>query len=243
MMRICIIGSGRVASCLMPALREAGHYVVEQSSRAEAISVEADVYIFCIKDDALPEVVKRMHTSRPEAFFVHTSGSVPLSVFEDAGHKRGGVLYPMQTFTKNRKLDFAAIHYFVEATHAEDLSSITGIARSLCQGNDANIHLLSSEHRRRIHLAAVFACNFVNHCCTLADEVLQPTGLTFDVMQPLLEETASKLRQFSPQDAQTGPAIRWDEHTIDKHIAMLDSSPLTQQIYRLMSDSIHQHSI
>ena len=241
-MRICVVGSGRVASCLIPALQDAGHDVVMQQSRAESIGVDADAYLFCIKDDAIREVVCRMHTGREDALFLHTSGSVPLSVFDEVGHKRGGVFYPMQTFSKNRQLDFARIHYFLETSQTDDYKLVEQIALSLSKGNTDNVHSMSSEHRCQLHLAAVFASNFVNHCCTLSYDILHEMGLDFDVVQPLLEEVVGKLRQMSPQEAQTGPAIRMDRQVIDKHLTMLEKKPLTQDIYRLMSQSIHVHS-
>ncbi len=253
-MTIAVVGQGRVASCMMPALREAGHTVVCQNSRAQELTADAEVYLFCIKDDALPEVIGRMHRSQPDALMLHTSGSVPLSVFADAGHSRGGVLYPMQTFSKERTpgnhgsaggspaigsaLDFAAIHYFIEAAQPDDLPTIQHLAATLT--TEAHIHHMPSQQRRQLHLAAVFACNFVNHCCTLAEEVLRPAGQTFDVMLPLLDETVAKLHQLSPAAAQTGPAVRWDQSTISRHLDMLSNAPLAQQIYQLMSESIRE---
>ncbi|MBO4906815.1 MAG: DUF2520 domain-containing protein [Bacteroidaceae bacterium] len=238
-MRVCVIGSGRVAQCIIPALREAGLDVVEQWSRADRITVDADVYYFCIKDDALPEVVARFHHGFEDRLFIHSSGSVPMSVFADAGHRRGGVLYPMQTFSKGRSVDFSKLHYFVEATSKADLSVVEQLALALADDNVFNIHRMNSEQRRHLHLAAVFACNFVNHCCTLAEDVLRPSGMDFSVMQPLLEETVAKLQALSPREAQTGPAVRWDEQVMTKHKELLAENPLACQIYELMSKSIH----
>ena len=229
MLRVAFIGAGRVASHLAPALQEGGAEVVEVWSRSRASAEElasrlsckavwgsldgvvrdADLYVICVADAALTDVVRRLHTGREQALFAHTAGSMPLSLFADAGHARGAVFYPMQTFSKERAVDFARVHFFLETSCSEDLQTLEQLAQHLTP--IANIHRSTSAQRRRLHLAAVFACNFTNHCCTLAAELLADAGLDFNILLPLVDETVGKLHELPPCEAQTGPAARRDD--------------------------------
>ena len=166
---------------------------------------------------------------------------MPLSVFADAGHRRGGVFYPMQTFSKERAVDFSQVHFFVEAALESDVALLTSLASALT-GDEQLVHPSTSAMRRRLHLAAVFACNFVNHCCTLSDELLAESGLDFSVMLPLLDETVAKLHELPPAAAQTGPAVRRDENVMGMQKAMLADRPDLQRIYSLLSESIIEKS-
>lgn len=227
-MDLCIVGTGNVSAHLAPALQQAGHNVVVTPSRNLSALPPAALYIVAVKDDALPGVVTRMR-KLTKAPIVHTAGSVSGSVAD-------GVLYPMQTFSKARAVDFASVHFFIEAGSSAVLEALRTVAESVV--SPAQVHELDSEGRKRLHLAAVFACNFVNHCCTMAEEVLRPAGISFDVMLPLLDETVAKLHQLPPQQAQTGPAIRNDESVMEAHSQLLADRPDLQAIYRAMSDSI-----
>ena len=143
-----------------------------------------------------------------------------------------GVLYPMQTFSKEREVDFHQIPLFIEASDAESLQQIRVLADSVSQ----HVYELSTADRRYLHLAAVFACNFANHCYTLAADVLAQKGLPFDVMLPLVDETARKVHELHPVEAQTGPAVRGDQNVLAAQSALLDGRLRT--IYNIMSDSI-----
>ena len=259
-MRVAVIGAGRVAWHLTPALQMSGAEVVEVWSRsrsaAEALSrrvgcrftwgaldvvtCEADLYVIAVKDTALPDIVRQLHRGRERALFAHTAGSMPLSLFADADHVRGGVFYPMQTFSKEREVDFSRVHFFIEASQADDAELLTDLACSLT-GDDAFVHPSTSASRRQLHLAAVFACNFVNHCCTLADDVLSDAGLDFSVLLPLVDETVAKLHELPPVEAQTGPAVRRDENVMGLHRAMLVDKPALQELYSLLSQSIQRY--
>jgi len=256
-MKVAIIGAGRVAWNLVPALQESGVEVVEvwskSRSSAEAlakrlgcrfmwgsldvVTCEADVYLIAVKDAVLPEVVRQLHAGREQALMVHTAGSMPLTLFADAGHERCGVFYPMQTFSKERAVDFSRVHFFIEAAQRKDEEYLMDLARAL-NDNEAFVHRSTSAMRRQLHLAAVFACNFTNHCYTLADGLLADADLDFQVLLPLVEETVAKLHQMPPAQAQTGPAVRRDENVMGLQRAMLANRPDLQRIYTLLSSSI-----
>lgn len=189
---------------------------------------EAELYVVAVADDALESVVIRMRrlTDGP---IVHTAGSKPATLAD-------GVLYPMQTFTKGRVVDFATVHFFVEASSPSISALVHEVATSVAA--PGHVHELDSEGRRRLHLSAVFACNFSNHCCALAEELLRPLGLTFEVLLPLMDETVAKLHQLSPREAQTGPAVRFDQSVMAAHHNLLASVPRLQVIYDMLSASI-----
>ncbi len=199
---------------------------------------DADVYVVAVKDAVLADVVRQLCKGRAARVFLHTAGSMPMQVFDGlAAHY--GVFYPMQTFSKERSLDFSRIPIFLEGSDPVAL----GVARTLAESVSRQVVELSGEGRRRLHLAAVFACNFANHCYELASEVLQEQGLPFSVIQALVDETAAKVSELSPRQAQTGPAVRYDQNVMEAQLSLLADRPLAQQIYRLMSKSIHETAL
>ena len=232
MVKVVLIGRGRLATNLLPALQQAGHEVVNINSRTlEGLPLEADVFIVAVKDSALEEVIRRATKGREQQLFVHTAGSMPMSLFEGYT-SRYGVFYPMQTFSKERLVDFAEIPLFIEG----DDPAIRQLAESISR----RVYELSTEARKYLHLSAVFACNFVNHCYALSAALLEQHGLPFDVMLPLIDETARKVHELHPHDAQTGPAVRYDENVIRMQTALLADNPELQQIYELLSLDIHR---
>lgn len=233
-MRVVLIGRGRLATNLLPALQQAGHEVSSINSRTlENLPEEADVFIIAVKDSALQEVISRATKGREQQLFVHTAGSMPMSLFEGYTN-RFGVFYPMQTFSKERLVSFADIPVFIEGDNA--------VLRPLAESITHSVYELSSADRKYLHLSAVFACNFVNHCYALSAELLEKHGIPFSVMLPLIDETALKVHQLHPLEAQTGPAVRYDENVIRMQSSMLADSPLLQEIYNLLSVSIHRKS-
>ena len=233
-MRVVLIGRGRLATNLLPALQQAGHEVSSINSRTlENLPEEADVFIIAVKDSALQEVICRATKGRGQQLFVHTAGSMPMSLFEGYTN-RFGVFYPMQTFSKERLVSFADIPVFIEGDNA--------VLRPLAESITHSVYELSSADRKYLHLSAVFACNFVNHCYALSAELLEKHGIPFSVMLPLIDETALKVHQLHPLEAQTGPAVRYDENVIRMQSSMLADSPLLQEIYNLLSVSIHRKS-
>lgn len=252
-MKIVLIGAGNLATHLGKALHAAGHDMVQVFSRtmqsAETLASlldaepltdmaqvrdDADVYIFSVKDSALEQLISQLCGGEKKVF-LHTAGSMPMSVFrEKALHY--GVLYPMQTFSKQREVDFSIIPCFIEANDEFALKQIDGLAGQISH----RVYQLSSEDRKYLHLSAVFACNFANHCYAASQELLQQHGIPFDVMLPLIDETAAKVHGMTPKEAQTGPAVRYDENVIGKQIQLLENQPYFQKIYDCMSKSIHE---
>ena len=232
MVKVVLIGRGRLATNLLAALQQAGHEVVSINSRTlEGLPLEADAFIVAVKDSALEEVICRATKGREQQLFLHTAGSMPMSLFE-GNTSRYGVFYPMQTFSKERLVDFAEIPVFIEGADPA--------IRPLAESISRRVYELSTEARKYLHLSAVFACNFVNHCYALSAELLEQHGLPFDVMLPLIDETARKVHELHPHDAQTGPAVRYDENVIRMQSALLADNPELQQIYELLSLDIHR---
>lgn len=252
-MKIVLIGAGNLATHLGKALHAAGHDMIQVFSRtmqsAEALASlldaepltdisqvrdDADVYIFSVKDSALEQLISQLCGGEKKVF-LHTAGSMPMSVFRGKA-LHYGVLYPMQTFSKQREVDFSIIPCFIEANDEFALKQIEGLAGQISH----RVYQLSSEDRKYLHLSAVFACNFANHCYAASQKLLQQHGIPFDVMLPLIDETAAKVHGMTPKEAQTGPAVRYDENVIGKQIQLLENQPYFQKIYDCMSKSIHE---
>ncbi|MBR5654492.1 MAG: DUF2520 domain-containing protein [Prevotella sp.] len=268
--KIILIGAGNLATNLGMALFKAGHTINQVYSRTKEsaetlaeklhaqpttdigkLASNADIYIVALKDNVIASLLPALTKGREDRLFVHTAGSMPADIFKPYV-KQYGVLYPMQTFSKTRLVSFEHIPCFIEANTPHTLQTIQQLASSL---SDKVIEL-PSEKRKLLHLAAVFACNFSNLCYHLADKVLATENIPFDVMLPLIDETAQKVHDMPPAMAQTGPAIRYDRNVIDKHIDMLanmasinpNTSSSTHQLasladfYQIASNLIHQLS-
>ena len=252
--KVVLIGAGNVATHLGDALLRAGYQILQVYSRTEVsasalskrlgtsyttslddLRCDADVYIVALKDDVLQELLPLIVKGREHALFVHTAGSIPMQIWEGIAN-RYGVLYPMQTFSKQRKVDWNEVSVFVEALQEQDLEMLKELANNLTP----KVYEATSEQRKSLHIAAVFACNFSNHMYTLCDLLLSRQGLPFEVMLPLIDETTRKIHQLRPKDAQTGPAIRYDVNVMNKHLEMLETDKSIQEIYRIISKSIHE---
>ena len=250
-MEIVFVGAGRLATNLARALKDAGHQITAVYSRTmesasalsaqvggvptdsiDALPLEADAYILSVKDSVLPAVIEQLRKGREKQVFLHTAGSIPMAVF--GAHLHCGVLYPMQTFSKEKAVDFSRVHIFIEGSNDSTLR----LAQTLALSVSPHVHEFTSDERRYLHLSAVFACNFANHCFTLSSKILEAHGLSFDVMLPLIRETAEKVETMHPREAQTGPAVRRDENVMEAQKALLSNEPEMQQIYDLMSKSI-----
>lgn len=252
---ISFIGAGNLATNLAKAFYNKG-FVIDQifsktteSAQSLAGEVEAlsttnledviltsDLYIIALKDDVLPQLLSRIIANKENALFVHTAGSVPMNIFE--GHSnRYGVFYPMQTFTKERVVDFSTIPLFIEANNPSDKKTLMDIASII----SSKVYEANSEQRKKLHLAAVFSCNFVNHLYALSAEILEEYGLPFDSMLSLIDETTQKIHHLHPKDAQTGPAVRNDQDVMNRHLSMLAPHPDVQEVYRLLSKNIVKH--
>lgn len=256
-MRIVMIGAGNLATNLGKALQNAGHDIVQVYSHtwdhAQQLATliggaatnnlnevvdNADVYIFSIKDSALGEVVPQVTKDKADKLMIHTAGSMPMNLFEGMA-LHYGVFYPMQTFSKNRDVDFKVIPCFIEGNDDFSRNTIKGIAESISD----RVYELSSADRRYLHLAAVWACNFTNQCYQVSADILSKHGIPFDVMLPLIDETAAKVHDMAPIDAQTGPAVRFDENVIREQSALMRDNPILKDIYERLSISIHQAAL
>ena len=254
-MNIVIIGSGNLATHLSLALKTAGETLTQVYSptrqhaqelaaklscsscdHIDEIDKNADLYILSIKDDALSNLAATICHDRPEAVFIHTAGSVPMDIFKPYA-RRYGVLYPMQTFSKHRQVDFRPIPCFIEGSDEQTLLQIRALAERISD----KVVEADSTKRRQLHLAAVLACNLTNHCYRLAERVLQEAQIDWQLFLPLIDETAKKVSEMSPKEAQTGPMVRYDVNVMNRQIELLPDER-TRQIYRLMAESIHEDS-
>ncbi len=196
------------------------------------IDHSSDVVIFALNDSALPQIIGQIPFSGQLA--LHTSGSIPLDVFKGKA-EHYGVLYPLQTFSKSRTVKFHEVPLFIEASSSKDLANLKMLAESLA----ANVYVADSIQRKQLHLSAIFANNFVNHFYTLAGEMIKKSGFTFEVLKPIILETALKaIESDNPSTVQTGPAIRLNKEIIKNHIEMLASKPDLQNLYTFATNSI-----
>lgn len=249
-MKVVCIGSGNVATHFSTAIVAAGMELVQVWSKnqahaevlakqlgAEAISataaidLHADLYLIAVKDDAIPEMAAVL--AGVNGLVVHTSGATDLDVFP-AAMRNFGVLYPLQTFSRTKALDFSKVPLCLEAKNENLLNTLKNIALQL----SPLVYEVNSLQRRILHLAAVFACNFSNHLYAIGQEILEKNQLDFEILRPLIMETAEKVQHAFPRDVQTGPAIRHDEQTLLKHKELLTGMPELQVIYETLSKSI-----
>ena len=249
-MNIVLLGSGKVATQVGKALHNAGIPVAQVYSptlahaqtlalqvHAKAISElaeltkNADVYIISVKDDAILTLVGQLDLG--DKLVLHTSGSTAMDVLKTAS-THYGVLYPLQTFSFDKTVDFSQVPIAVEASSPEVLKQVEALAHKL----SPKIVQMSTEQRLVLHIAAVFACNFSNHVYAIAQQLLESKDISFDYLRPLISETAAKVQQALPSEVQTGPAIRKDEKILQKHLDFLKDQPQLQEIYRLLSQSI-----
>ena len=244
-----------MASCMGPRLKEAGHTIAGVYSRtlqnahqlatvlgAPAIDSleqlpDADIYLTMLTDDALINLAPAIVKGRENALFIHTAGSVSAQVWKDAGASRYGVMYAMQTFSKGAVIDWPQVPVFVEGSSDAEQETIKTLAHDL----SGNVSVLSSDGRKKLHIAAVFACNFANHMYTISERLLESEGVPFSVMLPLVRETARKVETMSPASAQTGPAVRGDRKVIDEHLQLLKDCPEYAELYRLISIDINHN--
>ena len=256
MKRIAIIGSGNLAEAMARTMARSGLEAAQIFARnpergpvvarlagcgwtsdPEQLDRDADLYVIAVSDRAVAEVASTLPIPATAAV-AHTAGSVPLDAIP-ARFTRRAVFYPMQTFTKGREVDFTQIPIFLESSAPEWRPELEAVARQLSR----TVIWADSAQRAKVHLAAVFACNFANHMYAIGEEVVRGAGLDFGVLRALIAETAAKACDArSPRDVQTGPAVRNDTPTQDRHLALLDGNPTLQEIYTQISKDIWQTS-
>jgi len=249
-MNIVLLGSGNVATQLGRAFKMAGQTIVQVWSRnmdhakkladtlasvaisdINDIDLSADLYIIAVKDKAISDLAAKLNIG--DKLIVHTSGSTSIHVL-DRVSSHTGVFYPLQTFSKNKAVDFRSVPIAIEASNPEDLAAIRAIADRLSE----RVTELSSAQRKALHVAAVFACNFTNHLMAISQKLLEAENLEFDLLRPLIAETVAKVQLYDPETVQTGPALRGDSEIISSHLIMLEEKPELQELYKLISQSI-----
>lgn len=244
-MKITIIGSGNVAYHLAKAFVEKGIKVNQIFARNETalkeISSElnipyssqnldeADLYFITVKDDVIAEVSEII--KNPSALVAHTSGSTSKNILK--GNYRKASFYPLQTFSKSKKLDYSEIPFFIDSDLEEDKEILKKLAKKISK----NVMLVDDEKRKYIHLTAVFACNFVNHLFARAKEISDSQNIPFEYFYPLIRETIDKIHYLDPKKAQTGPAVRNDERILSLHEQLIDNEE-QKQIYKVINHSI-----
>lgn len=245
MIKVCLIGGGNVAFHLAYQFIKAEHVQLIQLynrtlcklnpfendvSITDQLSelMEADLYIIASSDSAIREISNQLPFSN--RLVVHTSGSQELSCL--ASHNRRGVFYPLQSLSKSKPIDFLAIPICVEAENEDDLCLLHAIASSL----SSKVYNISSEQRKYLHIAAVFVNNFVNHLYYIGQHICKEKEIPFEILMPLIKETADKINYLSPELAQTGPALRNDMITIENHLKLLSTQE--KEIYQLLTSSI-----
>ena len=233
-MNIVIIGQGNVATNLDYAFRKKGITCQMVSSRESLDQLpQANVYIYAVKDEALASVVAQVQ-GRERSLHLHTSGTMPITVFGD-DKPHAGIFYPFQTFSKARLIeDFSTVPVFFEARGIDDISAVYSLALTIT----SHVYEASQHDRERLHVAGVFTNNFTNLMYTMAAELLQNTHIPFKALLPLIDETASKIHTLSPRDAQTGPARRGDENVMNHHLSLLNEEQ--RQVYQLLSAAIRK---
>ncbi|MEK6478037.1 Rossmann-like and DUF2520 domain-containing protein [Catalinimonas sp. 4WD22] len=256
--KLSIIGAGNVGTHLAIVLESAGHAIREVYSRhinnAQAlceqlyeaevkqdlnfISSDADIIILAVPDDKIKEVAEKLLVPA-NAILLHTSGSMPMEVLEK-NNGAWGVIYPLQTFSKHKPVNFQEIPILVEGSDHETQKTILRLSQSISK----RVEVMSSTQRAVLHVSAVFACNFTNHMISVAEDLAGSYHINFELLKPLIAETINKSLSAGPKFAQTGPAIRGDIATLERQEAFLKKKDnQLAKIYRLLSKSImNMHS-
>lgn len=252
--KIIIIGAGNVGYHLGKNLHQSGLPILQVFSRKKSkakkladitggafttslskIMNDADLYIIAVKDDAIESVAKSLQkVDVKKGIVTHTSGSVPTDILKSYFEKYGS-FYPLQTFSIKKDVDFKKIPICIVGNEV----AVTRILIKTAKKISPNVHEVNDEKRAMLHVAAVFVCNFTNHLYHIGSELCETNQVPFDILKPLIEETAAKVQTLKPEKAQTGPAIRGDKKTINKQLKFLNDSPAFKKIYKLLTKSIN----
>jgi len=246
MKNIILVGSGNVATHLGIALQNCNYKIIQVYSRsiekakklAQKLNTNftndltqlktADLIIVSVNDDAISTVLSKLKNTA----IAHTSGSIGMDVFEP-NFSDFGVLYPLQTFNKEIELVISEIPFCIEGNSKAFEKELIEIAKKL----SSNVITMNSEQRKKLHIAAVFACNFSNHMYSIADDLLAEKDVDFKILLPLIKQTIAKLNTNKPKKVQTGPAIRKDMHVIEEHINLIQQEDI-KELYQKISNSI-----
>jgi len=248
MLSIVLIGTGNVAQQLHAAMsNNKGVKIIQVIGRDkkklalfnnslktatdfESIS-DADIYIIAVNDDSITTVSQ--YFKNISGLVVHTSGSMPLAVLPKS--VRRGVFYPLQTISKDRKIDFSKVPICIEAEKSEDYELLRELANAISD----QVQIMTSDQRKSVHLAAVFVNNFTNHLYHIGNQICNEAGVPFTILKQLILETAKKAAESPVLNAQTGPAVRNDKLTIKEHLALLNNKDY-RDIYSVLSNSIQK---
>ncbi len=252
--KIVLIGAGNLATHLSKALIKEGNYICQVFSRTiesarelgvkiginytnniNEVYTNADIYIFSVSDRAIEQILKNI-TVEENPLLIHTAGSIDMKIFK-CYSKNYGVMYPLQTFSKKRLVNFREIPVCIEASNNESMEVIQQMSCSISD----SVYKMKYDKRVYLHLSAVFACNFTNYMYSVANRILEQNDIPFDIMKPLIKETVSKVEDIPPVKAQTGPAIRNDKEVILKHKELLENNTDLQKLYTFVSNSIIKH--
>jgi predicted short-subunit dehydrogenase-like oxidoreductase (DUF2520 family) len=247
---ISFVGAGNVATALCREMFNQGHFIDHITSRNEkngrtlansyhatwsgdlVIPVTSEIIIVAVTDKSLSEVLKAIKCNN-SAIIAHTAGSFGLDVFPPE-LKNKGVFYPLQTFSVNRMPDISEVPFFIEASDEKTVNTLKSLAESISH----SVHVSDADHRRLLHMAAVFVSNFTNHMLTTGKNISSMAGVPFEELKPLILETINKAMELGPENSQTGPAVRYDLNTIEKHLDLLSFSPDFKNVYEMITKSI-----
>lgn len=250
---ISFAGAGRVAGALCMKMYNSGFRIIRIVSNSESegkplaiscnavwssdlsFSAETDIIVVAVPDHKLEEVLSRIECTE-NSIVAHTAGSFGMEIFPGR-IKQKGVFYPLQTFSKGRETDFSQLPFLIEASDEKSSELLGKMAEQI--GGKA--YFADSESRRIIHLSAVFVNNFTNFMLTAGKEISLKAELPFSILEPLIKETISKALNNGPELSQTGPAVRNDHNTIEKHLELLSFSPELQNLYSEVTNAIIKH--
>jgi len=196
--------------------------------------LSSEIYFFCLSDAGFLEQTQELSLDR--GISVHVSGSLPLSALSGLS-KQNGVFYPLQTFSSDHPVSLNDVPILIEGNDDEVTHSLMGLASQI----STEVRVVNSEQRFLLHIAAVFACNFTNYMYVIAEKILEDNKLDFDLLKPLIKETAAKAMHYKPGDVQTGPAKRKDQEIIRRHLEKLGNNKDFQEVYKLLSGKIEDH--
>jgi predicted short-subunit dehydrogenase-like oxidoreductase (DUF2520 family) len=248
MVSVIIIGSGNVAQHLIRAFLATDNVDVVQAYARQPQKLyhllpqekvtndigalaQADVYIISVSDNAIADVSTILPFN--DRLVVHTSGSTGMEALGTAN--RNGVFYPLQTFSATKAVDFKEVPLCIETANIDDMPVLVNLANALSK----KVYHISGKQRQALHVAAVFSCNFVNHLYGIGAKVCEDNDIPFDILKPLIIETADKIKTLSPTQAQTGPAVRNDTKTIQRHLDFIKDDKL-KELYTLLTNSIQE---
>ena len=249
MIKIAIIGGGNVATHLVNAFSKTKEVALVQMyarnitqiehlkhktpiTNSLDLLVDADIYIIAVSDDAIANVSSKI--DKKNSLVLHTSGSVAINTLKNNGRK--GVFYLLQSFSKDKNVNFDEIPFCLEAENKQDLVLLESLAKSIGK----KIYHINSAQRKQLHVAAVFVNNFTNHMYKIGADICEKHQIPFEILHPLIQETSAKITELTPKNAQTGPAKRNDRKTIKNHLDLLTEKQ--QEIYQLITKSIQNNN-